>query len=68
MFFNGALTLKVIYPKTIAPLLDENLLKDNGMLTVLFMLIMLDALRDLGCFRKKVDAKKVKVDLYHITE
>lgn len=32
MFFNGIFTLKVIRPKAIDPLLDPNLLKDNGKL------------------------------------
>ena len=29
MFFNGGFTLKVVYPNSIAPLMDPNLLKDN---------------------------------------
>ena len=30
MLFNGLYTKKVIYPNSIAPLMDPNLLKDNG--------------------------------------
>ena len=35
MFFNGAYTLKVIYPKSIEPLRDPDLLKNHGKCTVL---------------------------------
>jgi hypothetical protein len=30
MFFNGGFTVKVVYPNSIEPLLDPNLLKENG--------------------------------------
>ena len=36
MFFNGGFTLKVVYPKSIEPLMDPNVLKDNGKFIIFF--------------------------------
>ena len=36
MFFNEGFTMKVVYPKSVAPLLDPNLLKENGKFDIAF--------------------------------